>query len=210
MGAGVMDKFTYKNYTNARDASWQLIVDMGIDSLPVDVFKLAKDLGIKIIPYSKSNLAMFLIGLGMTRRKNDAMYVSLLGKKYIFYDDNVASKGRIRFTIAHEIGHHVMRHINTGFAFIPRCVERRKGFTGSVIEREANVFASRLLAPSVVLHYLGITKEEDIAKVCGMSNEAAMYRAERLKKLDQRNCYNMKEIERKVLKNFEGFINENK
>ncbi len=205
-----MDDFKYKNYTDARNASWQVIIDMGINSLPVDVFKLARDLGINVMPYRKSKLFMFCIGLLPIRHRHDAMYVSVYGKRYIFYNDKISNEGRLRFTIAHEIGHHILGHISSGYRIIPVCAERSKKAKRTTIESEANIFASRLLAPSIVLHTLDATTPEDIVKLCGMSYQAATYRSERLGELDERNCYNIDELERRVLSNFTEYIDANK
>lgn len=200
----------YKRYSAARDASWRVIAENNIDSLPVDVFRLAQDMGIKVVPYSKGNPLMVLLGVSRHKESNDGLYVRFLGKSYIFYDDEVSSEGRIRFTIAHEIGHHILGHIRRNLFVIPRCAERRRGGTLTVKERQANIFASRLLAPSVVLDSLNATTEEEIANLCGISKEAAEYRLNRIKKINARGRYSMSGLEKRVLDNFKHFIEEYK
>ena len=77
------------------------------------------------------------------------------------------------------------------------------------VEQEADVFARDLLAPACVLHELRITKAADIAKFCDISLEAANYRAERMAILEKRNAWYMHPLERKVYKQFEGYIRDN-
>lgn len=203
-------EFSYKRYTVARNASWRILAENNINSLPVDVFKLAQDMGIKVVPYSACGFIVKLLGVARYKENNDGLYVSFLGKNYIFYDDSVPSEGRIRFTIAHEIGHHVLGHIRLNTFFIPRCVERRRGGAPTAKEREANVFAARLLAPSVVLGELNVATEEDISQICGISKEAAQYRLNRLKKINENGRPSMSGLEKRVLDNFKDFINKNR
>ena len=205
-----MKDLSYKNYSKARDASWRILADNNITSLPVDVSGLAQNMGIKVVPYSKGNTLMKLLGVAKLKNKNDGLYVRFLGKSYIFYDDSVTSEGRIRFTIAHELGHHSLKHIRLDMLFIPRCAQRRRGAASNAREREANIFAARLLAPSIVLHELNLKTEEEIATVCGMSKEAAQYRLNRLKELDARGRYSMSGLEKRVLDNFRDFIEKNR
>lgn len=205
-----MNDFKYSNYLKARDASWRVIAENNINSLPIDVFELARKMGIKVFTYSKGRRIMRIMQIARLKSKNDALYVRFLGRKYIFYDDTVENKGRIRFTIAHEIGHHVLEHIKIGSFFLPRCAERRRGKAAGVTEREANIFASRLLAPSIVLHHLNIDTPQEIAKLCEISNEAAEYRANRMKKLNKRDKFSTSRLEQRALSCFKEFIEKQK
>ncbi len=74
------------------------------------------------------------------------------------------------------------------------------------VEYEANIFASRLLAPAIVLHSIGITDVDGIAQLCGLSHQAAKYRAERIKVLDMRAMYDVHPLERQVHRQFLEFI----
>lgn len=67
---------------------------------------------------------------------------------FILYDESVASKGRINFTIAHEFGHYLL-HRKTESNF--ECSQSKILGYGNKqyiqIEKEANIFASYLLMP---------------------------------------------------------------
>lgn len=68
----------------------------------------------------------------------------------LLYNDTVTSKERIRFTIAHELGHYVLRHNE----ITDKTIISRYNLTDSEyneFEREANFFAKHLLVPFPVL-----------------------------------------------------------
>lgn len=46
----------YEHYKNARNKSWEVLIACGINSLPVDLWKIAKYFDLRIHPYSKTNL----------------------------------------------------------------------------------------------------------------------------------------------------------
>lgn len=68
----------------------------------------------------------------------------------LLYNDTVTSKERIRFTIAHELGHYVLRHNE----ITDKTIVSRYSLTSSEyddFEREANFFGKHLLVPFPVL-----------------------------------------------------------
>ena len=56
------------------------------------------------------------------------------------------TRGQLRFAIAHEIGHALLHEGHLGNE-LPRC----EGLSGRVRDRQANLFASELLAPTWAL-----------------------------------------------------------
>lgn len=182
----------YGIYKNIRDAAWQCLIDYGIASLPVDLIKIKNSAGIKL---SKNSEVHELSGgeSGLCIFNGDDWY--------IVYDDE-ATKGRRRFTIAHEFGHIFLGH------------ELAKGYHGRRTfntykpkdETEADTFAARLLAPACVLWGLDLHKWEDIARVCDISEAAAKIRAERMAILYGRQKFLTSPLERKVYEQFQTFI----
>lgn len=79
----------------------------------------------------------------------------------ILYNDEIETQGRIRWTLAHELGHIVLGHLTQSH----------------VNEIEANCFASQLLLPSCILKELmkkgADTSQSYIMKKFGLSKEAA-------------------------------------
>ncbi len=108
---------------------------------------------------------------------------------------------RMRFTVAHELGHIMLGHVG-----VYELVNREPSLSDSQIEREANIFASRLLAPACVLWGCGVKSAEDIVKLCDISYQAALFRMERMNILYERNKFLLSPLERKVFENFKPFI----
>ena len=97
----------YEHYKNARNKSWEVLIACGINSLPVDLWKIAKYFDLRIHPYSKTNL------IGLLKEdvsQGDGFIVYLDGKKEIFINDKIHNRNRRRFTVAHELGHGILNH----------------------------------------------------------------------------------------------------
>lgn len=182
----------YGQYKNARNASWQCLIDYKVNSLPVKVSRIAKQADITLLRNSAVNL-LSENESGTTLMQYDKLYI-------IYADEQ--SPQRCRFTIAHELGHIFLGHLfktdGNGFA------------TTDDAEHSANVFARDLLAPACVLHELHATNAAAIANLCNISLEAATYRAERMAELERRNAFYLHPLERQVKEQFADFINKKK
>ena len=182
----------YGQYKNARNASWQCLIDYKINSLPVKVSWIVKQSNIALLKNSTVNL-LSKNESGTTLMQND--------KFYIIYADE-QSPQRCRFTIAHELGHIFLGHLFN---------KNGKGFlTTDDTESSANVFARDLLAPACVLHELQVLTAPEISQLCNISLEAATYRAERMKELERKNAFYLHPLEKQVKEQFAEFINKKK
>ncbi len=88
-------------------------------------------------------------------------------REYIILYNERDPRRRIRWTLAHEIGHIALGHLELRPGDRP---EKR------VLEAEANYFAKNLLAPMAVIARAGAMDRETIASLCDISLEAAAYR----------------------------------
>jgi len=183
----------YGKYKSARDAAWQCLIDNNIQSLPVSVLSIASAENISVIKYSQVDKKRLLESeSGSTYFIND--------KISIIYRDS-ESPQRCRFTIAHELGHILLGHELIGDRY-----SRKFNTARTQIESEADIFASRLLAPACVLWGLGLHTADEIARVCNISMSAARIRSERMEILYKRNKFLTSPYERKVFANFRNFI----
>lgn len=186
---------SYGLYKKVRGAAWQVLIDNKIDSLPVDILKIATNNEIVVLKNSDAD-----------ELRQDEVGVSIYNGNewYIVYDDVLDSVGRKRFTIAHELGHIFLGHPLVA-GYHARTINTKIPRT----ENEADVFASRLLAPSCVLWGLNLRTATEIAEVCKISLQSAQIRAERMRILYEREKFLTHPLEQQVYKQFEEFINAN-
>lgn len=171
----------YGIYKNARNASWQCIIDCGIRSLPIKPVKIAKYYGIKCKKIADDEM------------NNCSGKIKLIGKQvYILYNANDIPE-RQRFSIMHELGHYVLGHLDDN-------VLTKEN------EESADRFAADVLMPACVLWGLNIHKAEEIADLCNVSMQAANIRAERMEILYRRNMFLSHPLERQVFQQFRKFI----
>jgi len=176
----------YGLYKQSRNAAWQCLLDYHVDTLPVKVSEIARSAGIKLIANSKA-LILLPNQSGATVRE---------GNRWAVIFDEEDTPQRSRFTVAHELGHIFLGH--------------SVGDRSPQEEMEANVFASRLLAPACVLWALDIHNAQEIKELCDISISAASIRAERMKTLYARDKFLLSDLERQVYEQFLPFIQETK
>ena len=194
------------NYKNSRDAVWQLLIKNKVTTLPVSVHRLCRSEKIRLFTFSEGARLIKKLGLESHTEENDAFSFA----RIIFYDDR-SSPQRQRFSVAHELGHIVL-HAPT----FPTVFNREISSNDNPLESEANVFASRLLAPMCVIHFLGLNSPKEIAKTCDISDVAAQIRYERLCAIRERDhlmrrekgygCFLLSSLEKQVFQNFSPYI----
>ena len=191
--SNISDSFTKEKYYSISKAVRQFIIQNKIKSLPIDLMKVIHKNRWKSVKYSKSMDIITLIDPNLCV-DNWGFTIEMQGKFIIFYDDLI-SEGSQNFTLAHEIGHIVLKHY---LQEVP-----------ASMEKEANMFAARLLMPMCVLHECKVETPEDIQNLCSVSNTAARYRFERLQIVKQRNKFYIDKTELKVKEQFDRFIKKN-
>lgn len=154
----------------------------GITSLPVDPFHHYENSDWLLIKLSESEKVCGIKDpFGLREKKADAVTVLRNDRYMTIYDDSSALPlGRIRWTLAHEIGHIVLNHLSDyELTSINRTLTP---YQSRALEQEADLFAKEFLSPSYILSRLGIDEWEDIESICKLSNQAAYYR---LRELEQ-------------------------
>lgn len=172
--------------------SRECLIRCGITRLPVSLSDVVKKLNIRTIKYSKLKKLKIKQYVEIVDTEQGFSEKTGEGKYYIFYDDSVMIE-RQRFTIAHEIGHILLEH------FEKDILER---------EKEANMFAARLLMPMVVLKECDVSNIEELRTLCFVSNQAATYRFKRLQLVGERNKFYTDRNERKLQRKFKRFKKE--
>lgn len=141
--------------------------------LPVQVEDIATKLGIQLgtlNPFKEEHR-----GLSGLAELNEH------GQRIALYNPNDC-ENRKRFTIAHEIGHHIMNHLTDARPRFRDNANQGSFNSNSIVweEREANNFAAQLLMPKVALEFMinqkGITQIDELALEFGVSESAMYYR----------------------------------
>lgn len=179
-------RLNYKKYQDIRDLSWNILIREKVSELPVNIVTLCKQMDIQVKYYTPDD--------------SDGKSLFTFGYPIILVNKE-CSRPRKRFTIAHELGHILLGHVGKY-----GLVNREPSPNDNPIEQEANIFASRLLAPACVLWGCQVCNVEELAKLCGISKKAAIYRMERLRILYARNAFLRSPLEKQVYKQFKSFI----
>lgn len=149
----------------------KLLQELGIDSLPVDPFEIAKRLGIAL--------------QAMPSRMGGAsgMLIHVAGQFGICYPTHIESEGFKKFSVGHEIGHYRLPgHIEAVINEQGQHVSAAGFRSSSRYEVEADHFAAALLMPTRFVSPIlkksveGLRAVEAIANECETSLEAAAIR----------------------------------
>lgn len=151
-----------ERYDEIREEVANLIEDFGISVYPFSIWKLLRNMGIRLVPYSALD-SWFREEL----IKSHPYAITLSPKNFnvafttIYYnDDKGFSRKFIRFTLAHELAHLILEHPDTG---------------EKIYEHEANFFANYLLVPAPLvlrdssIDYEVIEFDFQVSHRCAMS-----------------------------------------
>lgn len=191
---------TYDIYKEARDKSWQFLLESGACSLPLPLSAICQKRGITLM-LDKKGIYLTETDKGVTFKTPEGKFCILLNPA-----DSIPVR---RYTTAHELGHIYLQHPMYDGRY-GRSFGIQKTAAQDPIEYQAERFAIGILAPACVLYGLGVHTAEDIARVCGISLSSARIRAERLAVLYQRKSFFASPLERKVYEAFEDFIKANR
>lgn len=142
------------DYNKIVTATIEVFRKCDIHSFPIDCEDLLKHYGYRLFSYKElrdRNPELYSLSLGYSE---DAFRAG--ASKIVAYNPD-RPHGRIRFSLMHELGHHVLGH--TGVS--------------DQNEKEANAFASHILAPRMAIHYSRCKNANDVARLFDMSFEAA-------------------------------------
>ena len=145
-------------YEQIKEAIMALFERYDVDCLPVDPWKLAHAMSLKLIAFSALTEEQLGAALQLSngRLKFRLVCVEGISPQCILYD-NQNPIGRQRFTILREIAHIALGHKQES----------------ELTDAEAGFFAKFAIAPPTLVHLLRSTDCQDIATAFGLSSECA-------------------------------------
>lgn len=130
-----------------KNAVLQTLKQANIHALPIDLTQLFDCFGWTALTYERADRADIAIDTSC-----DGVTIKI-GTNYIIYYNDTLLPHRIRWTLAHEAGHIILG--------------------AEATEADAHYFAEQLLMPLAHLVALGAQSENDIMRICNVSQEAA-------------------------------------
>ena len=178
----------------AEEKARQVLLYYKVNTLPIDVRKLIKASNICVIKcYSKliKRHSLKKEDLYESFGKDGAvLYDATKPKPYtIVYNDIDKPTMRITWTLAHELGHIVLKHhVEFDETRLMRCGLIDRDY--KILDAEADAFAAELLAPVIVMITANWDTKDSIMQHCGLSVMAARIRSRSLRSIKQiKECY---------------------
>ena len=157
---------SWERYEEIKKIISEIFEDYQPAGLPIDVFGLAKAMGIKIIYSSEIIKNSNLSETDIFSKPNSFLHYYDKDDTLVVYIDDIGClKNRQRFSLAHELGHICLGHTEQNYKN----------------EEEANFFAGYLLSPTSLAMVTGaethITKPDFIEYAFDVSSSAALISA---------------------------------
>lgn len=207
----MMTIYNEPNYATAQEKAYDTIFKSNISVLPVSIKKIIKmypNLHLqKFSNFAKKNNLTINETIELLDSEDGCLWMRDDSTYIILYNDTIENKGRVRFTLAHELGHYILKHNEkSGKTKLSRYSLAEKEY--DTFEKEANYFAKRLLAPiPLVDTYLSEWKKidkSDIEDIFSTSHTVAMYVIKGLQKRYQ--VFSIVRETHKLVKNFKFFL----
>ncbi len=200
----------YGCYKGVRNASWDLLARFGACRLPVSSFEIARQMGVPTLSYEKAMPLLRELALLPHCRDNDGFALHSRDFWCIFFDGRAELRPTRDFTLAHELGHVFLGHRMEEKEVLPHkrieVSRRNRPSSGAGIEREADMFAARILSPACVLWALSLRTPEDLTARCGLPPEVAHRRAARMEELYRRDLFLRDRRERALFLKFIPYL----
>lgn len=142
-------------HNQCENLAYLTLLNAQITTLPVNLDQIIKDNQIIALGYNKDENALNLFNLPTNNK--DGFCIKYKNNYIICYNDQI-SEHRQHWTIAHEIGHIVLKH---------------QIFPINNFEREAHKFAQNLLCPLIAFTLCNINTAKTAMQVFNVSEQAA-------------------------------------
>ncbi|MEG1390792.1 MAG: ImmA/IrrE family metallo-endopeptidase [Angelakisella sp.] len=157
-----------------RSLACEALLKAGVRRLPVRIKSVAEQFGISVFTYTQyADTVDCSVAEVAQRYGADGFTQCIGGRVAVFYYQN-GNLRRIRWTIAHELAHVLLGHLQDG--------------GGADADRQADAMAAELLCPSAVVTACGCTGPRELVQLCDISPAAAACRCGSLLHRTQSHC----------------------
>lgn len=192
----------FPRYSRAKDAADQLLLYVEADRLPLDPLEVLIKNDCKVRTYQDISTSKGLSVSDMCNVLGTDDGITLYNAKHdtyaVAYNTDRYRKERIRWTLAHELGHIILDH----FAEFEQ--SRLIGGTLtdqelSILDKEADAFASEFLAPNIILYSQQCFDINNIHDTCLISYQAAGIKSNYLSRIER---YDLHDIDYRLMEQF--------
>lgn len=181
------------NYYNVRNTAWEFLIKNNITSYPLDLHKIIDNNHWAVMSYKKYAQLHQVPLEDLFLNSTDGFTTVDDDNNYLIVINEQNNEQRNRFTICHEIGHIILH----------------KTFQDSKqLEKEANMFAARILMPIILIKELNIDSPEVLASLCNVSLESANFRLKRFNKIQSREKFYTNPLEIQVFEQLKPFLDK--
>lgn len=181
------------NYYNVRNTAWDFLIKNDVRSYPLNLHKIIESNHWNVMSYKKYSTLNEVPIEDLLKNSTDGFTTVDKDNNYLIVINEQNNEQRNRFTICHEIGHIILH----------------KTFQDSKrLEKEANMFAARILMPIILIKELNIESPEALASLCNVSLESASFRLKRFDKIKSREKFYTNPLEINVYKQLKPFLNK--
>lgn len=170
---------TFKpNYRLAEREAYRILLKSGLNRLPINTKKICRMFpDLELMTYSefivKWGISIEEVCEWLESDEAACMYWKEIDKYMIIYNEKFGTKERLRWTLAHELGHYILKHHKkTNKAVFSRSSLSEQEY--EMFEKEADCFARSLLAPPSILSALKKFNVKDLSEWCSLSKKASL------------------------------------
>ena len=156
-----------QSYLRATELAGRILHESGVSAFPLNPVFLARQAGVKIVPYAQFAALSALRAEELLAVSEDGFSTCVDSQYFIVYNPAVQPRSRRRWTLLHEYCHIRLGHVPEDGALLPGGPNER------ALEAAADQLTACLIAPLPLAFLCRIEGEEALARCFGLSGRAA-------------------------------------
>lgn len=184
-------------------AAWETLIKNNVTSMPIRPAQIAQEMGISVFEYSEFSRATGRNLNDIQEKYGADGFTQMIDDEHVIFYNQEHCPGRVRWTLAHELGHIILGH-----TFGVTGALTRQGKKKDFYDIQADNFAARLLCPESVVHLCGVESQYELQELTDLSNIASKYAWQDLCERRMRGDFILAGIEKILVQQFQQCIAE--